>query len=372
MTEDAQGARPPGAGGPADPDPAAGLAGPVHALFYQRYPGDDALLRLAGLRLAQMGVAAELYADTPDDLERVLRYVPPDRRLPVVHLSRGISLLDGSGRALVREFAGRFAGRVAGLVVHDRREMADLDDGWLAAMRELSAFVGSKAGDLLVFLEYAAGAEPGRFVEMAERLQDAERISCCVDVGHLGRHQAAARFARRHPGLRLGELSATDSRLPDLVADVQDAVGSTLGDVREVIRSLGGLGKPVHFHLHDGHPLVPGLADHFSFLTRLPIPFAHDGRQSLSMLYGPGGLACLVATAIEACRPGGASLTLEVHQVEGRLPLADAGSLFSHWRDTTDAERTNYWLHVLAENAMLVAQSIADLPEATRMRLRPA
>ena len=38
----------------------------------------------------------------------------------------------------------------------------------------------------LVFLEYAAGLEPGWFVEVAERLRDAERVSCCIDIGHLG------------------------------------------------------------------------------------------------------------------------------------------------------------------------------------------
>ena len=34
-----------------------------HALFQQRVDGDDALLKLAGLRFAQMGVAAEVYAE---------------------------------------------------------------------------------------------------------------------------------------------------------------------------------------------------------------------------------------------------------------------------------------------------------------------
>ena len=51
------------------------------------------------------------------------------------------------------------------------------------------------------------------------------------------------------------------------------------------------------------------------------------------------------------------------------LPLADAASLFPNWRDTTNAERMNYWLNVLAENAMLISQAIADLPELIRARL---
>jgi hypothetical protein len=95
----------------------------VHALFQQRVDGDDALLRLAQLRFAQMGAAAEVYADTPDQLEHVLQFVPAHPRMPMVHLNRGINVLHGRDRAVVREFADRFAGRVAGLVVHDKREM---------------------------------------------------------------------------------------------------------------------------------------------------------------------------------------------------------------------------------------------------------
>jgi hypothetical protein len=58
-------------------EPAQGGLGDVHALFQQRVDGDDALLKLAGLRFAQMGMAAELYANTPDQLEAVLQFVPP-------------------------------------------------------------------------------------------------------------------------------------------------------------------------------------------------------------------------------------------------------------------------------------------------------
>ncbi len=102
---------------------ASELGEPVYALFQQRVRGDDALLKLAGVRFAQMGVAAEVYADTPDQLEHVLRFVPAHPRLPVVHLNRRVNLLHERGRAVVQEFAGRFAGRIAALVVHDSREM---------------------------------------------------------------------------------------------------------------------------------------------------------------------------------------------------------------------------------------------------------
>lgn len=329
---------------------------PVHALFQQRVAGDDALLKLAGLRFAQMGVAAEVYADTPDQLEYVLQFVPSHARLPFVHLNRKVNVLHGRDRAVVREFADRFAGRVAGLVVHDKREMAAQTDRLLAAMRKLNARLRERPDGPVVFLEYAAGLDRGWFVEVAEQLQAAERVSCCIDVGHIGLRQVSSTFRRSHPGLDLKKLSPADDRLPDLVADVQDAVGSALPHVLDVIHSLGRLGKHMHFHLHDGHPLIPGLRDHFSFLTRLPIPFSYQGRRSLSTMYGPGGLASIVSTATEACPPQGVSFTVEVHQVEGRLPLADAAWLFPHWQETTNAERMNYWLSVLSENAMLISQ----------------
>jgi hypothetical protein len=330
--------------------------GPVHGLFQRRVAGDDALLELAGLRFAQMGLAAELYADTPEELDHDLKFVPPHPYLPTVHLNRGINVLEERGRAVIGGFADRFAGRLAGLVVHDQREMADQTDGLVAAVHELDARLRARADAPFVFLEYAAGLEPEWFVEMAERLRDAERVSCCIDIGHIGMRQASARFASGHPGLRLWDLSPQDGRLPDLVADVRDAVANAARDVLDVIRSIGSLGKHVHFHLHDGHPLIRGLSDHFTFLTRLPIPFDYQGRQSLSMMYGPAGLASVVSAAAEACRPQAVSFTLEIHQVEGRLPLADGAPLFSRWRDTTNAERMNYWLSVLGENAILISQ----------------
>ena len=82
------------------------------------------------------------------------------------------------------------------------------------------------------------------------------------------------------------------------------------------------------------------------------------------MMYGPSGLASIASAAIGACRPQAVSFTLEIHQVEGRLPLADAASLFPHWTNTTNAERMNYWLSVLSDNAMLISQRIAELSPA--------
>jgi hypothetical protein len=331
----------------------------VGALFDQRIHGDDALLRLARLRFVQAGLAAETYADHPRRLEWILRFVAPHPRLPVVHLSRDVNLLTEEGCAVVEDFATRFAGRIWGLVVHDKSAMAARTGQLITQMRELGSGLDGRP---YLFLEYAAGHEPGWFVDVGEQLRDVEHVSLCIDVGHVGIRQARHSFFESHPDLDLATLTPHDPRLPELIDEVQSAVRTALPTVLEMIRALGRIGKPLHFHLHDGHPLIPGLSDHFSFLTQIPLPFAHEGRSSVPSMYGPSGLAQIIATATSACDIGRMSLTLEIHQAEGRLPLGDAAGLFEHWSDKTNAERMNHWLAVLAQNAMLVAA--ATSPDA--------
>jgi hypothetical protein len=343
---------------PASAEPEVVVTVPaLHALFQRRVDGDDALLRLARLRFDQAGLAAEVYADNPDQLDWILGFAPSSPHRPVVHLSRQVNVLEEPSRAEVERFASRFGGRIGGLVVHDKKEMAGRTDDLVTGLRTLGARLGRGPDGPMLFLEYAAGLELGWFLEVAERLRDVLSVGACIDVGHVGIAQARAGFARAHPRLELAGMHPGDARLPELADDVAAAVASALPAVLSLTRSLGRLGKRFHLHLHDGHPLIPGLSDHFSFLTRVPVPFEFRGRRSLDPLYGPAGLSAIVRAAAEA---GGdrASLTLEIHQAEGRRPLGDAAGLFGHWRDLTNAERMNHWLLVLAENAALVTAAL--------------
>jgi hypothetical protein len=328
---------------------------PVRALFQRRMEGDDALLRLARLRFTEAGLAAEVYADTPSQLEAVLRFAPPESRTPVVHLNRALNLLHERDRESVQEFARLFSGRVSGFVVHDQREMATKVQDLVAAMRDLDSRLAVRPDAPYVFLEYAAGLDPATFVEIAQLLRDADRVSVCIDIGHVGIEEARRSFAAWHRGLDVSRLTPQDARLPGLVVDVQAAVDLALPAVLEMTRAVGAVGKPVHFHLHDGHPIIPGLSDHFGFLTRVPIPFDHEGKRSLDPMYGPAGLDRIVSAVLQHCAAGRGSLTLEIHQAKGRLPLGDAVQLFRHWQDVTNAERMNYWLSMLAENSVLVS-----------------
>jgi hypothetical protein len=334
---------------------------PLHALFQQRIDGDDALLRLARLRFEQAGLAAEAYAGSPDELDRLLAFAPSGARSPIVHLSRQIDVLRAADRQAVAAFARRFGGRVSAFVVHDRADMPGRLDELETAAVELSEVL-ERSGPARLFLEYAAGCELPEFGAIDRRLAGIERVGVCVDTGHVGIRQARRHFARARPDTAadLAALGPDDPRLPDLVADVQAAVAAGLTAVLNLTGALADQDKPVHYHLHDGHPLVRGLADHFGFLTRLPVPFEYEGRRSLDPLYGPTGLAAVVRTAAETYGPERVSFTLEIHQGEGRLPLGDAAPLFRHWRDVTNAERMNAWLEVLAQNATLVRGALSS------------
>ncbi len=324
----------------------------VRALFQQRVAGDEALLRLARLRFEQAGLGAELYADDVAGLGRMLSFAPEATALPTVHLDRRLDLLADPDRELIERFVRHFDGRVAGFVVHDTRHMAERTTELVAAVRRLDAAVAGCAPT--VYLEYAAGHDLAWFGGLGEKLADVPAVSLCVDVGHVGIHHARRAFARARPDVDLDRLQADHELLARHIDDVQEAVAAALPAVLELIRTLSRSGKQLHMHLHDGHPLIAGLSDHLSFLARVPLRFAYRGRRSLDTMYGPGGLRAIVDTAVAAAPTAPPSLTLEIHQAEGRRPLDDATDLFAHWTDLGNAERTNHWLAVLAENARLL------------------
>ena len=75
-------------------------------------------------------------------------------------------------------------------------------------------------------------------------------------------------------------------------------------------------------------------------------------------MFGPLGLARIVREAVESIGAKRLSLTLEIHPAPGQLPLGDAEPLFGHWRDKTNAEKTNQWLAVLHQNHRLLLDVI--------------
>ncbi len=331
-------------------------------LFEKRVAGDDSLLQLARLRFEQAGLAAEVHAGSPEQLDWILSFVPGSTSQPTVHLPRDFNFGDPQTRAKIRELASRFNGRIAGLLLHDRGEWERQPEAFVQAAQDMDSMLARDKSDPLVFLEYAAGLEPAQFAELFDGIRHLERVTAAVDVGHVGIQSIRAAYQKMHADADVCRLKDRPAELPTLMPDLECAVAAALPSVVGLITALGALGKPLHFHLHDGHPLSKasafGVADHLSFKAEIPLDFENRGRRSVGPMYGPAGLNKIIATALGAQPSGSLSFTLEIHPTNERRALADAERLFPHWRDKTNAEIMNHWLWVLTENAELMKEAL--------------
>src|SRR6185369_2272821 len=129
----------------------------------------------------------------------------------------------------------------------------------------------------ILFIEYAAGVPPSGFTGFFRAIQAWPKVSTCIDVGHAGIRAARHAFERRHPGQDLCSVKSRPDRLPQLMSDITEAVRVGKETTIELIGEISKLNKPLHFHLHDGHPLSTfspfGVADHLGFLTEIPLAF---------------------------------------------------------------------------------------------------
>jgi hypothetical protein len=331
-------------------------------LFEKRIEGDDALMELARLRFQESRMGAEMHAATPKQLEEVMRFRPAPDLPVVVHLPRHFNLLNEESRQQIANIASASAGRIYGMVIHDHPDLVSRSDEFVRAAQSMQSRLAQIRGSPLLFVEYAAGLEPRMFVRFFESISELTHISSCVDVGHVGIQQARNTFASMHPGEDISALKEQRSRIPQMISDVETAVGAALPTVLDLIEALGKLGKPVHFHLHDGHPLSTfsphGVSDHLSFLIEMPLGFEYRCRRSVPLMFGRAGLQQIVRKAVQAIGREHASFTLEIHPVVGKLALGDATPLFNHWVDKTNAEQMNQWLAVLRDNHAVLLEAL--------------
>jgi len=334
------------------------LAPALLALFEKRLEGDDSLLELARLRCQQFGLGAEMHASAPEELEHLMRFRPAPESPVVVHLPRHFNLADPRSQEQILAIASRFSGRVNGLLLHDHPEFATNAEKFIHAARDLNSRLLKISSAPVVFVEYAAGLEPEVFVGFFDSIRDLSLVSAAVDTGHVGIWQARQSFAQNHMAYDVCSLKKQPADLPGLMPDVQAAVRSALPALLNLIKSLGQLRKPVHFHLHDGHPLSTfspfGVSDHLSFFAQIPLRFEYRGRKSVGPMYGPEGLREIARAAVRAFAPERVSFTLEIHPTFEQSPLGDATGLFGHWTDKANAEKMNHWLALLGRNAELL------------------
>jgi hypothetical protein len=336
---------------------------PILGLFEKRIDGDDSLLALARLRFKEAGLGTEFYAETPEELDKLLQFKPTPETPAVVHLGRGLNLFLDESHAMVIDFAERFKNQVFGFVIHDQVEIKGSFDDYLKTLRKLGQRL-EHVNSPCVYIEYAAGLPLDLFLSLFEAMGDIPGIGCGVDIGHVGLWQTRATYAAGHPGKDVCVLSSADPQLPEVIEDIQKAVASAINAVIHVVQVLEKTARPVHFHLHDGHPLSTlsflGISDHLSFLEKIDIPFDFKGRKHLDPMYGPKGLERIVVEAMRRLGRERVSFSLEIHPTKGWRPLGKHAHLFSHWKDKTNAEKMNYWLSVLLENHQLVKKALGN------------
>ncbi len=331
-------------------------------LFDKRIEGDDCLMELARQWFLETGMGMEVHAGTPRQLELLLNLRPSPDTPVVLHLPRELHLADEQSRSRILDFATRFAGRVYGIVVHDHGALAMRTQECIAAAWKADDQLEKIPNCPLVFVEYAVGLEPAAFLNFFTAIPDLERISACLDIGHVAIRAARAAYARGHAGQDVCDLKSQPPRLAQLMPDVEAAAQAGSAATLDLLEKLAGLKKPLHFHLHDGHPLSTfspfGVSDHLSFLAEIPLAFEFRGRRALEPIFGPAGLLRIVARALSLAGPRRTSFTLEIHPTGERLPLGDAARYFTHWTDKTNAEKMNHWLSVLGRNHWLLQQAI--------------
>jgi hypothetical protein len=236
---------------------------------------------------------------------------------------------------------------------------------YLRSALEMGAWLEKIARGPMLFIEYAAGLEPEAFTRFFASVRDLPQISAGIDIGHVGIWQVRQAYAQIHPGQDICSLKSQPANLPQLMPDVETACRSALPAVLRVIETLSSLGKPLHFHLHDGHPLSTsspfGVSDHLSFLAEIPLRFEYRGRRLVPPLFGPEELKQIVCEAARTLGPERVSFTLEIHPTFERLPLDDVAPLFAHWVDKTNAEQMNHWLALLSRNKDVLVEALDGL-----------
>lgn len=336
-------------------------------LFEKRLPGDDCLLELARLRFLEARMGAEIHAATPDQLDWLMHFRPWDDAPVVIHLPREFSLLDERSQKGIVDLAGRAAGRVSGMVLHDQQAMVLRTAECIEAAWKLDTQLEKIQQRPILFIEYAVGLEPRDFIQFFTSILDLDSISCCIDIGHVGIRATRVAYAQKHRGEDICALKSQPPRLPALMPEIEAAVAEGTAVTHALIEAICGLKRSLHFHLHDAHPLSTsspfGVSDHLSFEAEIPIAFEHNGRRTLPPMFGPAGLSKLIGRTLELIGQRPVSFTLEIHPTPEQLPLGDAAGLFEHWQDKAHAEQMNHWLSVLSRNHLLLRQAIQSATE---------
>ncbi len=327
-------------------------------MFRPQIEGDHHLMELAQRRYSEAKIGAEFYPTSLEDLQASLEFRPLTERRYTLHLPRHLRLTERQGINTIMAFAERARSDAYGLIIHDQWEMATKPQEYVQAIRGINNALLKLEPSPYLFIEYAVGLEVSNYVAVFEAVQECERVSACLDIGHIGIRKAQLLYGQLHPGVDVCQLKPTTPKLPAMMQDVVTVTAMALPTVLQVIQGIGRLDKPLHFHLHDGHPLstfsIYGVCDHLSFYHEIHLPFAHNGQFTVPLMYGPAGLREIIRTALRVLPSKKLSFMLEIQPQDQHLELGRYAELFKNWQDKRNAEQMNAWLETVLLNLRLL------------------
>jgi hypothetical protein len=246
-------------------------------------------------------------------------------------------------------------GRLLGMILHDRPEMGANEEQTVSALQALDQALGTLPNAPILFLEFGCTLSLEAYDRLIASVSALPLISSCIDIGHIGLTAVQVHFEAK-TGVELSTLRG-QSLAPDLLPPLHEAMAAALPAVTSLIQSVGCHGKPLHLHLHDGHPLSTlsrwGVSDHLSFLQ--PLSIEVEGQPTLLEpgIFGVGGLQQILHSVTRKDMPP-ASLAIEIHPQPGRTPLGRFEPLFHHWEDRSGAEAMNAWIDTLQATTLLI------------------
>jgi hypothetical protein len=352
-------------------------------MFAHQLPikGDDALLELARARLTEVNCGGEVYPLNPAHLQKLLKFLP-DVDFNTTHLMRELNILRSEDRDLIITMAEICKESVSGMIIHDYKEFKHNPAQTISAIDELNKKLLNIPNSPMLFIEFGGSLSIEEYTDFIASIAPFERISACIDVGHVGM-KACRTYYEENYGHPIADLkgpsivSLKDRLKADIKADrldypkadlkghpitstqkeaVSKSMATSLPAVIKMLKDVGKHGKPLHIHLHEGHPLSTlscwGVSDHLDFQTMISIQEKNGNAFLEPGIFGISGMADIIRTLSADAMPS-VSVMIEIHPQPGAIPLGRYANIFSHWKDTFHAEQMNFWIDRIITTLLL-------------------
>jgi hypothetical protein len=197
-------------------------------------------------------------------------------------------------------------------------------------------------------------------------------VAPCIDTGHVTVFATRTHFMQERPEGEFWALAEDGRRARDAWPLLEASMAYGREALLGLVERVAALGGPLHFHLHDAHPLSLlshyGVRDHLSFTEQVPVPREVSANGHVTTLLGTQGLERVIGATLKRLPPERVTFTVEVHHTRAapRAVLGAETELFHHWMDHSNAELTSAWVDTLVANAELVRAAATRALEAER------